>query len=284
MSYKTVLVHISTPDRSGAALAAAIALARTHGAHLTGLHASETLDSVALALAAPYGEVGLPDEVIERDREEAEKAEEAAGAFFAEKTRGTDLITEWRIERGSYADVVALHARYADIAVIGESSRDAEDAAVDRFLPEDVVLSVGRPVLVVPANADAADIGHKVLVAWNAGREATRAVTDALPLLEHADSVTVLAVNPRPGPLGHGDVPSSAVSLYLARHGVKAEAAEARAEDEEVGEIIMKRAREIGADVIVAGAYGHSRLREYVLGGVTRTLLRRSEIPVLMSH
>jgi nucleotide-binding universal stress UspA family protein len=123
-----------------------------------------------------------------------------------------------------------------------------------------------------------------VLVAWNASREATRAVNDALPLLEKAGRVTILAVNPRGGIGGHGDVPAADIALHLARHGVRAEAAHTVATDIPDGEALLSYAADIGADMMVSGGYGHSRARELVFGGVTRTLLHEMTIPVFLSH
>lgn len=285
MTYKTVLVHLDAPERSRARLDVAISLAKAENAHLTGLHVAETLDAVAFALAAPYGGAAIPPELIERDEEAAREAAARAETFFNEAIGKAGIAGEWRTAKGAVADQVAMHARYADVVVLGQGvGGDPETSSGDRFLPEDVVLIAGRPVLVVPDAWAAGAAGKTVLVAWNASREATRAVTDALPILARAGSVTVLAVNPEGGPEGHGAIACADIALYLARHGVKAEAAETQAKNEAAGEVILARAKEIGADLVVAGGYGHSRLREYVLGGVTHDLLRKSPVPVLLSH
>src|SRR3954454_13493204 len=146
------------------------------------------------------------------------------------------------------------------------------------------MLSSGRPVLAVPYAGQFERVGERVLVAWNASRESTRAVNDALPLLRGAKVVTILAVNPRQGIEGHGDVPAADIALHLARHGVKAEAAHTVAKDISEGDALLSYAADIGADLIVAGAYGHSRARELVFGGVTRTLIAEMTAPVLLSH
>ena len=146
------------------------------------------------------------------------------------------------------------------------------------------LMSSGRPVLAVPFAGTFPTIGERVLVAWNASREATRAVNDALPILENAKSVTVLAINPRHGIRGHGDVPSADIALHLARHGVKAEAAHTVAGEIPDAEALLSYAADLSADLIVAGGYGHSRARELVFGGVTRTLLREMTVPIFFSH
>ena len=122
------------------------------------------------------------------------------------------------------------------------------------------------------------------MVAWDASRLATRAVNDALPILRKASKVHLLAINPEGGREGHGDVPGADIGLHLARHGVKAEASSIHAEDLEAGDALLSRAADFGADLIVMGAYGHSRWRELVLGGVTRHLLNHMTAPVFMSH
>ena len=123
-----------------------------------------------------------------------------------------------------------------------------------------------------------------MLVAWNGSREATRAANDALPILQRADRVVVLAINPGGGIDGHGEVPGADLSLHLARHGVSAEAQQVQAEDMNVGEMLLSRCADEAADLLVMGAYGRSRVRELVLGGATRHVLEHATLPVLMSH
>jgi nucleotide-binding universal stress UspA family protein len=142
-------------------------------------------------------------------------------------------------------------------------------------------MSAGRPVLMVPYAGRFPDTGKRVLIAWNAGREAARAVTDAMPLLSKAQSVEVVAF----GEGGdHGEVPGADLALFLARHGVKATAARQHAPGVDIGNQILSRAADVNADLIVMGAYGHSRLRELALGGATRSVLDAMTVPVLMAH
>jgi nucleotide-binding universal stress UspA family protein len=181
------------------------------------------------------------------------------------------------------ASIVALHGRHADLVVLGQADPDTASARA-RYLVEEVTLSAGRPALVVPYIGTAGTLGRRVMVAWDAGREATRALNDALPILKLADSVTVLSVNPQPGRDGHGEDPGADIGLHLARHGVPVEVQRTHAKGMDVGEILLSRLADLGSDLLVMGAYGHSRLREFVLGGATRTLLAEMTVPVLMSH
>jgi len=116
-------------------------------------------------------------------------------------------------------------------------------------------------------------VGQRVVVGWNSTREAARAVNDAMPLLVAAEVVTVLTIDAREAPLGHGQLPGADISLHLARHGVKAQVEQTVSADLSVGDVLLSRAADLGADLLVMGAYGHSRLRELLLGGATRTLL-----------
>jgi nucleotide-binding universal stress UspA family protein len=182
--------------------------------------------------------------------------------------------------------VISLHGRYADIVVVGQKDPGGEEGVYNRGLPDELILSLGRPVLVIPHSGEFPAIGERIIVAWDASRLAARAVNDALAFLEVAKEVTVLAVNPKTGEgeRGHGDIPSADICLHLARHGVRAEAQQMQAEELGVGQVLLSRAIDKGADLMVCGAYGHARWREIVLGGVTRHLLAHMTIPVLMSH
>ena len=188
---------------------------------------------------------------------------------------------EWRAGSGDLASVIGTHARYADLAVMGQAAED--DEADDPELPTVVATVTGRPVLIVPRAGRFGETGKRVLVCWNASREATRAITDAMPILQRADRVTVLAVNPS-DEAGHGAVPGADISHYLARHGVRAEANRTYADDIDVADAILSRASDLGCDLIVMGAYGHSRVREWIFGGVTRSIMRTMTRPVLISH
>jgi nucleotide-binding universal stress UspA family protein len=145
-------------------------------------------------------------------------------------------------------------------------------------------MTSGRPLLVVPFAGSYEAVGHNVLVGWNGSGEAARAINDALPLLKQAKKVTVLAINPRHGIGGDGDVPAADIALHLARHGVTAEAAHTIASDISEGDALLSYAADLGVDLLVCGMYGHSPLRERAFGGVTRSLLTEMTVPVLMSH
>jgi nucleotide-binding universal stress UspA family protein len=192
------------------------------------------------------------------------------------------VAIEWRKISGEVVDAAQLHCRYADLVVIGQGGREDDESTVSDYLPESLLMGAGRPVLIVPSYGRFQSVGERVLVAWNRTRESTRAVHDALPFLTRAKAVTVLEANPTAGGAPH--IAGAEIAQHLARHGVKVEVEVSVVNEVSTGSALLSRAAEIGADLLVMGAYGHSRLREYTLGGVTRHILKHMTLPVLMSH
>lgn len=278
MALKDLLVYVDDSKANPARIDAAVRLAVEHEAHLTGLYVAP--DQSAMTL---YTEAHIPGEILEAQRQAAvERAGEARTVFEA-ATGKAGLFSEWRFVEGDFIRTLSLHARYTDLLIIGQSD-PSDDMSVTRGAVEQVLLDVGRPVLVIPYIGAPKVLGERVLVAWNASREAMRAIHDAMPILERAKAVRVLSINPPRGPSGEGEAPGADISHHLARHNVKAEAVHVEAEDIAAGEVLLSRAADQQADLIVMGAYGHSRYRELILGGATRSLLEAMTIPVLMSH
>jgi nucleotide-binding universal stress UspA family protein len=278
MALKDILVQVDDTEQCDQRLTLAFELAATHGAHLSGI---AVIEQPALPT---WSYADLPPQWFERQLAEAQARIEVVEKDFRKRAQASGVAAEWRCFRGNSGEILCMNARYSDLTILSQPDPATNDAQSSRYAVERVLLESGHGCLIIPyIGAPGAGFAN-VLVAWNASREATRAVTDAIPILEQADKVTVLAVNPHDGPAGHGDVPGADISLYLARHGVKAEAAQTFAKDVEIGNIILSRAADTGADLIVMGAYGHSRLREMVLGGATRELLDHMTVPVLMAH
>ena len=273
MSYKTILVHLDDRGRRAERLQVGFNLAWSFDAHLVALFAPDAAYIPSYALA----EGGATMQEFEwRRRQEA--AAQAESEFRQVERRAGDKA-EWRLSMDGALAAVSLSARYADLVVAAQPEPGDGHA---RAFAGQLVLSVGRPMLFVPYAGRFPAVGKRVLVAWNASREAARAVRDALPLLARADSVQLVAFEP--GSADHGEVPAADVALYLARHGVKATAVRQSAPGVDIGAQILSRAADTGADLVVMGGYGHSRLRELVLGGVTRSMLEAMTVPVLMSH
>ncbi|MDX1431464.1 MAG: universal stress protein [Gammaproteobacteria bacterium] len=277
MSYKDILVHVDETKACDARLDVAVGLAERFEAHLTGIY-------VDPGLAIPtVADVQISPVLLEGLEEDQQRRRAEATKRFESRLERSGVAREWRIAEGELVGTLTRHARYADLIVMGQDSPE-EGTIVVGGLPDAVALACGRPILVVPYIGVTRAPGGRVIVAWNATREAARAVNDALPLLRGADVVEVLSINAAKGEEFDADLPGADISLHLARHGVTAEARQIVADDIDVGEMLLSHAADNGADLIVMGAYGHARFREVVLGGATRQLLRHMTVPVLMSH
>lgn len=277
MAIKDIVLHMGSSDRSAKRLEAALLVARAHDAHLNGVHVLEEM------VIPAFAEAQIPTEIVlEQRRIMVRRAKEAEQAFKA-AAEAAGVAFEWRAMEGDPVGAISLNARYGDLVISGQpEDRDLDRA--EKAVTEHVALESGRPVLIIPYIGAGATMGERIFVAWNGSRESVRAVSDAMPFLQRAKEVVVLAINPKGGPSGHGDIPSADISLHLARHGVRADAEEATADELEVGDILLSRAADQGADMVVMGAYGHSRFRELIMGGATRHLLQHMTVPVLMSH
>jgi nucleotide-binding universal stress UspA family protein len=281
MSYKDLVVVLDSETASRWRMNLAAALAERFAAHLVGLY---PLPLPEAPRHFGYYEPALLEPFFRELREKAQEVCEKEREAFEHAASLRGLSAEWRVaEAGSESDP-ALHARYVDLTILGQLDPDRADAELIRPRPELVTLASGRPILVVPYAGHFETVGRRVLIGWNATREATRAVNDAMPLLTAADVVTVLTIDAREGPDGHGELPGADISLHLARHGVKATVERTVSADVPVGDVLLSRAADLGADLLVIGAYGHSRVRELLLGGATRSILQSMTVPVLMSH
>lgn len=279
MTYKTVLVHVDQSQQCETRLMLAAHIAKSQQAHLVG---------VAMTGISRYvfdhGAFNPKDPVFAHHVDHLHQyARESLHAFDkAAASVGVDEI-EARLVDDEAAGGVSLHARYADIAVIGQFNPTATVPGVMSNFPETVVLNSGRPVLVVPYAGQTQAPFKRALIAWDGGLAASRAVAGALPLLTQAGAVDVLVLDTGDDTDAHGEQPGADLALYLARHGVKVNVVERRISGD-VGEALLSVAADLGTDLIVMGAYGHTRFREVVLGGVTRTVLQSMTVPVLMAH
>lgn len=275
MAIKDILVHIGGSARKNVAQLAAN-LAAQHEAHLVGLHVSTPPD------IPPYIEAQLGADVMDMQARFAQDESAKAKDLFDAAVGANGLPSEWRVSQGDVVDAIQLHGRYADLVVVGQRNPDEPGPARDEDVPGRLALSLGRPVLSVPYAGDYETVGQRVMVAWDGGRAAARALGDALPLIRTGAEVSVISVNPAPG--AHGDVAGMDIAQHLARHGIKAEAQHIQAKDMEVGAMLLSRAADCNADLIVMGAYGHARWRELVMGGATRHVLEHMTAPILMAH
>jgi len=278
MSYKTILVHLNDNRRAAGVLGPAIHLARRTNAHLIGMHVYASMPAPPIAMA--YGAQVLGS-VVAAERQDAEHI----AATFAEATANQPFVAEWRSLKVPHVDlagVVMEQGRTADLIVAGQTDPDWDLSPLMDF-PERLALESGRPVLVVPYAGRFGEIGRNVVIAWKASRESARAAFDALPILETAEKVHILEVKER-GDKSDALAPDTSIAASLARHGIKPSVQTSVAADISVGDDILSRLSDLDADLLVMGAYGHSRMREMVFGGVTRHIARHMTVPTLFSH
>ncbi|HST73834.1 MAG TPA: universal stress protein [Acetobacteraceae bacterium] len=280
MALKDILVQVDGTAQSAVRLDLAAGLARQHAAHLTALHVIDPILNDPML----YGDASGLAVLIDQARGEAQQAAGEIETRFRERLRSDGIAGEWRLSEGRTADAVLLHARYADLVVLGQQDPDNPRLSGWGAVIEQTLFASGRPLLIVPYAGQFETIGRNVLIGWSATRESARALADALPLIATADNATVLAIDPRGGLAGHGEVPAADIALHLARHGIKVTAAHTASGGVSPGDVLLNYATDNDTDLLVIGGYGHSRVRELVMGGVTRTILQRMTIPVLMSH
>jgi nucleotide-binding universal stress UspA family protein len=226
---------------------------------------------------------GIPTDLIEAQREENTKAAKEATRRFEAAAGRAGLSAEVRILDASVAGAADLFGRIArrfDLAVVGQAR--PKEGASEELLIEGALFESGRPIVVVPYVQTQAVTLERVLVCWDGSRPATRAIADALPFLQRAKAIDIVAVS---GERGKGsELVGTNMARHLARHGLTVELKRVSAGNADIPGAIRAHAAETGVDFMVMGGYGHSRLREFILGGVTRTILTSSTIPVLMSH
>ena len=271
MALADILVHIDNTPNCAARLEVAIRLARRHRASLTGLYV------ISHQFYQP------------RQQSPVDAAAASAQKMFVELTAGAGVeaqwhCVDWSVIGVSVAEIVNHHAHYTDLVVVGQTLPGAPGKGLPADLPERLILGAGRPVLVVPYAGSFPTVGERVLVAWKAGRESTRAVNDALPLLKDARQVNLLAVNSSANYGDDGESLCADICLHLTRHGVTANAEKILAATASVGDTLLNRAYEEGFDLLVMGAYAHTPQGTLVLGAVAKHLLKDMTVPVLMSH
>jgi nucleotide-binding universal stress UspA family protein len=278
--YKSILLHCNDKRRINTLLAYAVGLAEMFGAHLRAL---SVVPPPMVTTTVPGGPIAVIDahcDVYRADNPEMK-------AMFEEATRGRALLAEWRdAEADGYPvlDAVLRYGRTADLVVVGQTDREWWGSHY-LDLADRLPVEAGRPVLVIPKSPSHPDgLGKRIVVGWNARREAARAVFDALPILRKATEVKVVCVNPQSEQEAAQALPTADICASLARHGVKCEGADEVKPRRSVGETLLACAQDFGADLLVMGCYGHTRWREFVLGGATRHVLSYATLPVLMSH
>jgi nucleotide-binding universal stress UspA family protein len=272
---KTIVVHVAEDADLVGRLATASSLALAHGAHLVGLSTHPTDLHIPAGLRGRGASLGFVREM----KQLADEHERTCRRIFDSEMARSGVSAEWRRDDREPMEALALHSRYADVVIVSQTP----PATVEEFLtgerPDHLALTAASPTIVLPHGKAVDAPGQRVLIAWRSGREAARAVRDSLPVLRRAQRVDVLTV----GPAEQDHLPGAEIAAYLARHSIKVET-RANYGDDEPGQIILTIAREIGADLVVLGAYGRSRLRELILGGTTKYMLSHTTMPLWLSH
>lgn len=278
MAYRDILLHLTDDPRCSEKIQTGLRLARQFGAHLIGLY---TLPRPVM----PYyvGEY-VPTEFIQAQVNEARKAAGRAKAEFEAACLREGVSSEWVESEAMPVDAAAVYGRAVDLVVLGQPDPGPVEphlaAAGLAVFPHELALRAGRPILCIPYAGSFPRFGEHVMVAWNGSREATRAVHDAMPFLKKAKMVTVFGVDPDKS----RGTPGADLARHLARHDINVEVTYTISDNISAGDALLSTVADRGADLLVMGAYGHSRLREMVFGGVTETILDSMTVPVLLSN
>jgi nucleotide-binding universal stress UspA family protein len=273
---KDVVVSLSGRAPRDFAAEYATSIAATFGAHIAGI-------SFLYEPVIPDGTLGgIPVDLIELQREENSKAANDAISRFDAGVKKAGISAETRILDATFGGAATLFAQIArrfDLAVVGQAQR--EGGASDELIIEGALFESGRPLVVVPYIQKRGMTLDRVLACWDGSRTAARAIGDAMPLLERAKAVDIVIVAEE---RKSDEITGANMSEHLARHGVRASVKRIAKGDLAIEDVLLSYAADSGADFMVMGGYGHSRLREFILGGVTRGILASMTLPVLMSH
>jgi nucleotide-binding universal stress UspA family protein len=272
-----IVVFVDEQSETTGIVEFASVLAEEHGAHLIAVFIQP---EPAITPPETFARgTGIMD-VIDAHQAQLEGIEEDHRAIFDNIVRRYGIRSEWRSLSYLNSDVGG-HAHYADLVVV-ERPDPAGPTAGPPGLIESLVLTSGRPIIMFPPHGTVSRV-RRILVGWNARREAVRAVADALPLLERAEAIEVLVVDHQRH-AGHGQEPGADIARHLAHHGAQVEVRSLSSRGEDVGQLLLSHAAAFGADLVVMGAYGHSHLSQWMFGSVTRTVLRDAGLAVLMSR
>ena len=299
MELKDILVCLDPTDAGDARLRLAAAIARDHRAHLSaafvlpqeiagappyGIGISAPSGAADVAEGSVVAGIPLPGAppAIGPTRRRGAAVAEIIEQRFREAVRPHAIEGDWYLFGAGESDELAALATTVDLVILGQTSPDYH--LPTGFHPGDLVLACGRPMLVVPYAGDFAAVGRRVLVGWDGTREASRALHDAMPLLAKAEAVTVVTVRAREAEFEHDGPALARVVRHLQRHGIAARSEETLRGDLPISDVLLSRAADLDADLIVAGAYHRGQLREALFGGVSRDLLDHMTVPVLMSH
>jgi len=281
MSYKDVLVHLDNTEVCAARVAAALALAKRDGARVTGI--AMALESTI----ATYIGIDFPASLTEEQQALVENSANNAVARFkaAAKEAGVEYkVRTIKCPATKAAGRLAFFARHADMTFLGQADPDSAGRSFQESLLDSVLHHSGRPVYMVPYIGRFEHKTRHAVIAWDGSKKAVRAVSDAIPMLTARDEVDVLVVNPEQRSDEFGGQQGENLVEHLARYGINAKVVERTNPEVGVATVILNHIADVGADLLVMGAFGQSRLREKTFGGVTNTILHQMTAPVVMSE
>ncbi len=284
MSYASFVVHVDQAAYPQSLAAVALRLAVDFDAHVTALHTYMPSYYASASYADLHAWSGLESALREEEEESRQRDAEFKTRFETQARESGSSKAEWDYVIGEPMRTVATRALYADMALMGQLDPDRAAVAGEFDTPAQVALLSGRPVLVVPYAGSFDVIGKRVAIAWKSTREAARAVAAALPLLARAQSVDILTIG-EDGRSGadSDDSAGTDITLYLARHGIKSSISRIPKGDIRISEMLLSTIADRGTDLLCMGAYGHSRFRQLVLGGVTSEIMRHMTVPTLIT-
>jgi nucleotide-binding universal stress UspA family protein len=275
--FKDIIAYLSVSKGNEAIADFAVSVASTLEAHITGI-------AMVFVLNTPGASMGyLPLEKIEPQQREYEAAAKTARDHFAAATARAGVSAGPQLLHTSFAKAANLFGRIArgfDLSIVGQAKPDGN--AVEAMISESTLFESGRPVIIVPYIQKAPIKLDRIMVCWDGSRSAARAIADAMPLLERAKNVEVVIVTNERSK--RDEIEGADIGQHLARHALKVEVTRITHGDLDVADALLSHSMDASADFMVMGGYGHSRLREFVLGGVTRSILRTMTLPTLMSH
>ena len=278
MSYREILAPVLTIEDDETALNVAAEIAEQFDTRATALIVRVELASAFAATESAFSQIALD---IAKGSGSHASVERAKILAWLERAPHAFEVREVTVEEAVESKELLAHARMADLTII---ARGATNKRAHRAMLELLVFKSGRPILLLPGTTPQARRWERILIGWNAKDEAMRAVTGALPLLRRAREVAVVTVDAAPSKSGHGQAPGRDLAAYLASHGVRVEVRNLDAMGRSEAGALLEEAVSLGADLLVIGAYGHSRAQEFLFGGVTRELLAACPIPLLLAH
>jgi nucleotide-binding universal stress UspA family protein len=279
VSFKDILAIVLSAKEDEPAVRAARIVAKRSDAHVAVAFLISLPDEPLAYEPSVVG--GVWAELLSQARADAAAERVKVEALLGEETGAPDLRTGEALAR-DLGRVAGVHARYGDLCVLTRPSAEGGDGRHD--LIEGVLFNSGRPALIIPPGWKGTTIGARPLLAWDASREATRALSESYDLIDGAETTLVVTVDAKIKMFGHGESPGANIAAHLARRGAKVEVRNVDGEGRSHADSVLEQATAFNADLIVMGGYAHARIREYVFGGATRDMLEKANVPLLMAH